>query len=118
MRVEVGRGGAGRGERAPCLFSLLCNPVTRPGFTDHPLLTPQALSSLFAWKELFIFAMTSFYSVRVSSGLWELSRPWSLPRFGLAVSWGIKKRRQVQTQFLLMSGNGKAWAEKEYLLTY
>lgn len=114
MRVEVGVEEELAEERElPASSAFPATPSPRPGFTDHPLLTPQALSSLFAWKELYIFTMDSFYLVRVSSGLWELSRSWSLPRFGLAVSWGIKKRRQVQTQFLLMSGNGKAWAEKE-----
>lgn len=41
-------------------------PSPRPGFTDHPLLTPQALSSLFAWKELYIFAL-------VTSQIWTSS---------------------------------------------
>lgn len=67
MRVEVGRGGAGRGEGSqpaqPSLQALV------------PLLIPRALLSLFAWREPFVLAVISFRSVRGSSGLQELPGP-------------------------------------------
>lgn len=52
------------------------------------LFSPLGPCPLSLHGELFIFAVASFHSVRVSSGLWELSRPWSLlsPGFGQVVS--------------------------------
>ena len=83
--MEVGREGAGQGERTPSQSIFPCprglDPLTI-------LFSPLGPALSFCMEGAVCVPHGQLPSVRVSSGLQKWSRPWSLllPRFELAVS--------------------------------